>query len=433
MSRSLLWTCVVITTSCGSLVAQELSPPSESVIPAGVRHNHSDVAPLFRHRQSTPCYPAYPECPPLNLSTPGTPTDPSMPPGTPPAVPPDLSGLTTPFATGTEGGGLQGRSFNEAFDGDFATVFYRKNLFSTRLERRQIGTRQETRVVTGPNGSPTTIVVPVPVFGDVPVTTAQSVLVPVPGRYSGVAITDNDSPRPTDRVYFNYSYYDGIGSQMNPGLGNITMNRPMLGFEKTFLNGDASVGLRLPFIQMNGPPGVGADAVGDMSVLTKYAFVNDPYGDVLSAGLIVTVPTGPAGGTLVDGSEVPHSTLFQPWLGFVRVYDRAYVQGITALIVPTDGRDTTLWGNSLGLGYWLYRADGDRLVRGIIPVAEVHVRTPFNNREPSGLVYLQDQVNLTGGLHVQFPRASLGGGVCVPVVSPRPWNVEAIASFNCWF
>jgi hypothetical protein len=85
------------------------------------------------------------------------------------------------------------------------------------------------------------------------------------------------------------------------------------------------------------------------------------------------------------------------------------------------------------LGYWLYRADGDRLVRGIIPVAEVHVRTPFNNREPSGLVYLQDQVNLTGGLHVQFPRASLGGGVCVPVVSPRPWNVEAIASFNCWF
>ena len=358
-----------------------------------------------------------------------------MPPVTPPAAAPDLSALTTPFATGTEGGGLQGRSFNEAFDGDFATVFYRKNIFSTRIVRQQVGTRQEVRFIPNPSGEgpPIRVVVTVPVFGDVPVTTVQQALVPVPGRYSGISIVDNDSPRPTDRAYFNYSYYDGIGAQMNPGLGNITMNRPILGFEKTFLDGNASVGLRVPFIQMNGPPGVGADAVGDMSVLSKYAFINDPNGNVLSTGLIVTVPTGPAGGTMVDGSEVPHSTLFQPWLGFVQVFDRAYVQGITALIVPTDGRDTTLWGNSLGMGYWLYRADGDRLIRGIIPVAEVHVRTPFNNREPSGLVYLQDQVNLTGGLHVRFPRASLGGGVCVPVVSPRPWNVEAIASFNCWF
>jgi hypothetical protein len=431
MSGSLLW--VLVTTCSGSLLAQETPFTDEFLTPAGHHQNRSGVAPLFRHRQA-PCYPVYPDCPPASPATPGTPgtpTDPTMPPPT--VAPPDLSGLTTPFATGTEGGGLQGRSFNEAFDGDFATVFYRKNIFSTRIERRQIGTRQETRVVIGPNGRPTTIVVTVPVFGDVPVTTAQSVLVPVPGRYSGISIVDNDSPRPTDRVYFHYSYYDGIGAQMNPGLGNITMNRPTLGFEKTFLNGNASIGMRLPFIQLNGPPGVGADAVGDLSILSKYAFVNSPSGNVLSAGLVITTPTGPDGGVMVDGSEVPHSTLFQPWLGFVQVFDRAYVQGITALIVPTDGRDTTLWGNSLGMGYWLYRADGDRLIQGIIPVAEVHVRTPFNNREPSGLVYLQDMVNLTGGMHVRFPRATLGGGVCVPVVSPRPWNVEAVANFTCWF
>lgn len=431
MSRTYLWICLAVATSCGSLHAQEATSTDESITPVGFRH-HSGVAPLFRHRQ-VPCYPTSPDCPPVSPTAPTSPTDPTMPPVTPPVVPPDLGGLTTPFATATEGGGLQGRSFNEAFDGDFATVFYRKNLFTTRIERRQIGTRQEVRFIPNPDGPPTRVVVTVPVFGDVPVTTAQQVLVPVPGRYSGISIVDNDSPRPTDRVYFNYSYYDGIGTQLNPGLGNITMNRPMLGFEKTFLNGDASIGMRLPFIQLNGPPGVGADAVGDLSVLSKYAFVNDPYGNVLSAGLIVTVPTGPAGGILVDGTEVPHSTLFQPWVGFVQVFDRAYVQGITALIVPTDGRDTTLWGNSLGVGYWLYQAAGDRLVQGIIPVAEVHVRTPFNNREESGLVYLQDQVNLTGGLHVRFPRATLGGGVCVPVVSPRPWNVEAVASFNYWF
>jgi hypothetical protein len=36
-------------------------------------------------------------------------------------------------------------------------------------------------------------------------------------------------------------------------------------------------------------------------------------------------------------------------------------------------------------------------------------------------------------MHVRFPRATLGGGVCVPVVSPRPWNVEALANFTFWF
>jgi hypothetical protein len=423
MSRILLW-CIALAISCEPLEAQE-SLPDQAVTPAGFHEHSGGVAPLFRHRQA-PCYPV---CPPITPVVPGAPTEPTMP----PAAPPDLGALTTPFATGTEGGGLQGRSFNEAFDGDFATVFYRKNLFSTQIVRQQVGTRQEVRFVRGPNGQLIRVIVTVPVFGNVPVTTAQAVMVPVPGRYSGVAITDNDSPRPTDRVYFHYSYYDGIAAQTNPGVGNITMNRPMLGFEKTFLSGNASVGMRLPFIQMNGPPGIGADAVGDLSILTKYAFVNDPEGNVLSAGMIITVPTGPQGGVLVNGSQVPHSTLFQPWVGTVLVFDRAFVQAISGVIVPTDGRDTTVLGNSVGAGYWLFRADGDRLIRGIIPLAEVHVWTPLNNRDPSGLVYLQDQVNLTGGLHVRLPRATLGGAVCVPVVAPRPWNVEAIANFTYWF
>ena len=254
-------------------------------------------------------------------------------------------------------------------------------------------------------------------------------MVPVPGRYSGITITDNDSPRPTDRLYFNYSYYDGIGAQVSPGIGNITENRPVIGFEKTFLNGNASIGMRLPFVQLNGPVGVAGDTVGDLTILTKYAFINDPNGGVLSAGLIVTTPTAAQGGFLSDGTPVPHSVLFQPWVGFVSVFERAYVQGISAVIAATDGRDTNLWSNSIGIGYWLYRADGDRFITGIIPVAEVHVRTPLNNRNINGLVYFQDQVNVTGGLHIRFPRATLGGAVCVPTIAPRPWNVEAIANF----
>ena len=439
MCRMLLWVCLAITVASGIARGQDGPSAAETVIQAGHRH-HSGVAPLFRHRQA-PCYPAYPDCPPISPATPGTPgtpIDPSMPPVTPPAAAPDLSALTTPFATGTEGGGLQGRSFNEAFDGDFGGIFYcRQVITGTRVETRQVGTHPEvrTRRETGPDGEVRFVreVVQVPTLRNFILPVVQEALVPAAGSYNGISITDNDSPRPTDRFYFNYSYYDGIGAQMNPGIGDMTMNRPTLGFEKTFLGGNASFGMRLPFIQLNGPPGAAEDTVGDLTMLTKYAFINNPNGDLVSSGLIITVPTASRDGVLCDGSSIPRSVLFQPWVGFVQVFERAYLQGISALIVPTDSRDITLFSNSLGFGYWLYRSDSDRLIQGLIPIFEAHVRTPLNHRDPAGIVFMQDQVNLTGGLHVRFPRATMGGAVSVPVVSPRPWNVEALANFTYWF
>src|SRR5262249_29857955 len=53
-------------------------------------------------------------------------------------------------------------------------------------------------------------------------------------------IADNESPRPQDRVFVNYNYFDRI-------LGtSVDLNRETLGFEKTFLDGNASVGMRVP-------------------------------------------------------------------------------------------------------------------------------------------------------------------------------------------
>src|SRR5262249_39913147 len=130
---------------------------------------------------------------------------------------------------------------------------------------------------------------------------------------------------------------------------------------------------------------------------------------------------------------LPHSVLFQPWVGFVRTFDRAYVQGISNIIVPTDSRDPTVLGNSIAAGYWLYRGTPDGIITGIIPTAEIHVRTPLDHRDPNGDVYLQDEVNITSGLHIRFNRATLSGAVSVPVVGPRPWNVEAIANLNFRF
>ena len=100
----------------------------------------------------------------------------------PVANPPDLNNLTTPFATGTEGGGLQGRSFNESFDGDFGGVFYCKNVIvGSNLVQVQTGTHQETRTIIGSDGQLITIHVTVPTFGTIAVPKVVMAQVPVPG------------------------------------------------------------------------------------------------------------------------------------------------------------------------------------------------------------------------------------------------------------
>ncbi len=355
--------------------------------------------------------------------------------------------LSTPFATQTAGGGFQGRSFNEEFDGDFGGIFFSKTVQTgVVLQRQQVGTTtkqvqtgtQQVVVIDPKTGQQTIVTVPiyttvtVPVFADVPVPVFQTVRVPVAGRYSGIMITDNDSPRPVDRLYFGYSYYDGLGSAQNPGFGDTTQARQLVGFEKTLFNGDVSVGMRLPFIQITAPFGSGASTVGDLSLLFKWAVINNrETGDILSVGMVLTTPTSAAGGTLSDGTTIPHSVLFQPWLGFVHTFGRGYFQFISNGILPTDSRDIYLWGNSLALGYRAYQGTG--LFPSVTPTFEVHVRTPLNDRDPNGLVYLQDQVNLTGGAHFRWNRMTVSGAACIPVVGPRPWNIEAIANLNFRF
>src|SRR5581483_6760325 len=155
-------------------------------------------------------------------------------------------------------------------------------------------------------------------------------------------------------------------------------------------------------------------------------------GNLWSGGMALTTPTGGGGLLLADGTSAPHSWLFQPWSGFVWTFDRAYAQGITSMLVPSDRRDPTLVNNSLAMGYLAYRGT-DGFLTGITPAAEVHVRTPLNHRDPNGLVYLQDQVNVTAVVHFRTSRLVFSPAVCVPVVGPRPWNFGAMGFLNFYF
>ncbi|MFO0800054.1 MAG: hypothetical protein U0804_21515 [Gemmataceae bacterium] len=445
-----------------------------SLLPAAAQAQPLDRSPtsfisVFEQEAQPKQPPAVPKQPDPKLP------DPKLP---DPKAPSPVDRLLAPaFASGTEAGGFAARSYNENFDGDNLGVLYRQLRvvgFSTipvpggftqqivGTTQRQVGTTprvigyNRTIIVTqeggsGGSGQPIVITTPVvvqdpvyvldPVIVTTPTTagvvvprTAQ-VLLPAASRYSGIQITDNDSPRPTDRLYFGYQFYSDAGYSLNPATGGSDVQRQMAGFEYTLLDGDASVGMRLPYMQQYGPVGYASQTVGDLSVLFKYAFYNDlETGNLASAGLVVTTPTGGGGSDviLLDGSAAPHSTLFQPWLGFVRMFDAGYVQGITNLIVPTDSRDPTVYGASLGVGYFAYQ-NPTGILTGVIPRAEVHLRTPFNQRDPNGLVYFPDQVNVNGGLTLRFGRTALNAGVSVPVVGPRPWAVEAMSFLNVNF
>ena len=55
------------------------------------------------------------------------------------------------------------------------------------------------------------------------------------------------------------------------------------------------------------------------------------------------------------------------------------------------------------------------------------------DRNPNGLIYLQDQVNMTAGIHFRFTRATVSGAVNVPMVGPRPWTIESMGYINYQF
>jgi len=361
----------------------------------------------------------------------------------PDAAPPDVfSNLLVPRGEARAG-------FNPNMMGDFQGIFVRQTITI-------FGTQTITTVVPNMEGPPTIITT------TVPTTQTREILIQYAGR-GGYKVGENASPRPQDRVFGIYHYFNGIRSPDQgpttptqtsttttttnggdrivtttnvstiPGQPFVNMQREVIGFEKTFLDGFASVEVRIPVVQQASGLGQGdSSSVGDMTIIGKYAWILDrDTGDVFSGGLAVTVPNGP-------GLDTPaghlHSTLLQPWFGYIWNADRFFLQGFHSVVFPTDSRDVTLLFNDIGVGYWLYRGDASRMLSFIVPAIEAHITTPLTHRDGLGLVSVPDIVNMTGGLHLGlFRNATLSVGVATPVTGPRPVGVEAFAQFNLRF
>jgi hypothetical protein len=272
----------------------------------------------------------------------------------------------------------------------------------------------------------------------------------------GTKISDNQSPRPLDRVYFSFNYFQGLNTQINQAIkspiGYTQAFRYIGGFEKTFLDGQGSFGIQAPLNSVTaqstvpkqfGNYGGSSTAVGDMTIYAKYILVEDrEAGNLLSAGLAVSPPTGPgrfAG--LTSFASVASTTTFQPFLGYIYNFGQLYVHGFLAIDVPANSQNATLLYNDFGLGYFLRRPDPkselNPVISMIAPTFEIHVtdplnhRDPFNPRDPAGV---PDIVNFTYGLNVGFfSRPILTLGIVTPVSSPKPFDFEALAYLNFFY
>jgi hypothetical protein len=252
---------------------------------------------------------------------------------------------------------------------------------------------------------------------------------------SSFKVSENESARPLDRVFVTGNFYSGVErSLFTSGSSIPNVYREMFGFEKTFLQGDASVGVRLPYFQVTGDPQIQETRIGDVSVLFKYAYVNNRVnGNVCSGGLVVTAPTGP--NLHLAGQSAVNPTYLQPWHGGIWNWRDLFVQHFLALAFPTDARDPTLFFKSMAVGYWLYRTnEPGRLLTAIVPDAELHLNTPFNHRGlGSTPIGFPDALDFTGGFYFFFRRAVLGVAAGAPLTGPKPYDYEVNTNLNFRF
>ncbi|HEY7427497.1 MAG TPA: hypothetical protein VH682_24900 [Gemmataceae bacterium] len=253
--------------------------------------------------------------------------------------------------------------------------------------------------------------------------------------HSAFKISENELPRPVDRVYVMYNYYSDVaGSGLANGGTGAQVHRELLGGEKTFLSGNASVGLRLPVFQTFGTNNVDSTLLGDTSLVFKYAFLNNRRtGDVLSAGMVLTLPTGKA--LQVPGESSVNSTYFQPWVGGIWHIENLYFLDFTSLAIPTDARDIQFFFESFSLGYLIYR-DNNRgaMLRGIVPTAEFHVNAPLNHQSLTSVpIGFPPTADFTGGCYVFLGRSILGMAAGTPMTGPRPYGFEGMVSLNYFF
>jgi hypothetical protein len=165
---------------------------------------------------------------------------------------------------------------------------------------------------------------------------------------------------------------------------------------------------------------------------------NPALGSMLSGGLAVTAPTGPSSFAGSRSSYGVRDTQIQPFLGYILRRGDFYLQGFSAIDVPTDSRDVTMWYNDLALGYFVYQsADPSAFLSAVVPTFEVHLNDPLNHRgalRPDDPAGTPDVLDLTFGTSFIIRKRLVATvGCAFPVTGPHPFDIEALALLNFYY
>jgi hypothetical protein len=285
----------------------------------------------------------------------------------------------------------------------------------------------------------------IPVTVTVPGTTTTQLCYRVPAVCHEFKIAEDENPRPQDRIYFGENNYSNVLPFARAGtdINDMNVNRFTLGWEKTFFDRNASIGMRIPLNTLNvggsDIPGVNGHFtdIGDLTIILKGVLWEDrEIGHILSAGLAITVPTGPSTfGNSGFGIGCDHCTLLQPYLGYALVFGDAFVHGFTAVDIPTCD-DTTLFYQDVGIGYFLLKnREHGTFLTAIVPTFEVHATIPLDRQGSiNDVEFTPNVVDLTEGVTFEIRRrCTLAIGVAEPITGPRPFDIEAIGQINIRF
>jgi hypothetical protein len=280
----------------------------------------------------------------------------------------------------------------------------------------------------------------------------------VANQFSDVKIAEGESPRPVDRVFFKYNYYNNVEPERWQGptqsIHNVDLYRYSFGFERTFFDQTVSIGVRIPFDVIDAEPknflapdpvtgalhvatgtGLNDPSFGNVSAILKAIIWQDKEtGSLLSAGATISVPT--ASTKLINPGQ---STLayVQPFGGFIFSRGDFFVQGFSSITAPVASAESIVWFNDLGVGFYAYRTHA----ASIAPMLEVHVASPLRQADPTvndfGVfdnLEVHNVVDVTLGASAELANgAVIGVGMSLPMTGPRPFDWEGIAQFNYRF
>lgn len=296
--------------------------------------------------------------------------------------------------------------------------------------------------------------------------------VPSPGEVIGrYSIADNNSPMPTDRIFFDYNFFHNARIT---AVG-IPVNRFSPGFEKTFADGNASIEFRAPMaVTLSSTVATDGDDLlamefGDVALAVKaLLFQSDQF--VLSVGLGLTLPTSDDFilelGDGVDVVKIENRTVrLLPYTAFsVRPTENTFIQSFAQFDFDTNGNEvfldeegfnsltpgglesvgnlrsqTTLrWSSSAG-AFLLRRPRGK--LSALAAVLESHYTATLNDAESVGSETFRigdpnqslNVMNVTTGLHAYFGKSVATVAYGTPVTSDRVFDGELRLFLNRYF